>query len=65
MELSISDRIRDAAQAGLSVLPHSRQHVFRRDVISPQKGHILCDPKSLSFMPNNFLKESVIKPNTV
>jgi len=28
----------------LSVLPHSKQHAFDRDVINPQDGHILCDP---------------------
>jgi hypothetical protein len=26
-------------------LPHSKQRVFSRDVISPQFGHILCDPE--------------------
>jgi hypothetical protein len=25
-------------------LPHSKQLAFNRDVISPQDGHILCDP---------------------
>jgi hypothetical protein len=25
-------------------LPHSKQLAFNRDVISPQFGHILCDP---------------------
>lgn len=25
-------------------LPHSKQLVFKRDVIMPQDGHILCDP---------------------
>jgi hypothetical protein len=25
--------------------PHSRQNAFERDVINPQDGHILCDPK--------------------
>src|SRR6266853_4434845 len=25
--------------------PHSRQNSFERDVINPQDGHILCDPK--------------------
>jgi hypothetical protein len=24
--------------------PHSKQHAFKRDVINPQDGHILCDP---------------------
>jgi hypothetical protein len=24
--------------------PHSKQNAFNRDVISPQDGHILCDP---------------------
>jgi hypothetical protein len=24
-------------------LPHSKQQAFRRDVINPQEGHILCD----------------------
>jgi len=28
-----------------SGLPHSRQNVFERDVIKPQDGHILWDPK--------------------
>jgi hypothetical protein len=27
-------------------LPHSRQNVFRRGVINPQNGHILCDRTS-------------------
>jgi hypothetical protein len=27
-----------------SGLPHSKQHGFDLDVISPQFGHILCDP---------------------
>jgi hypothetical protein len=26
-------------------LPHSKQRAFNRDVISPQFGHILCDPE--------------------
>jgi hypothetical protein len=26
--------------------PHSRQHLLRRGVISPQNGHIRCGPKS-------------------
>ena len=26
-------------------LPHSKQRAFSRDVISPQFGHILCDPE--------------------
>ena len=30
-------------QAGLRDLPHSMQDVLWRAVISPQKGHILCD----------------------
>ena len=25
-------------------LPHSKQFAFKRDVINPQDGHILCDP---------------------
>jgi len=25
-------------------LPHSKQLAFKRDVINPQDGHILCDP---------------------
>src|SRR5712691_10167379 len=25
--------------------PHSRQNSFERDVINPQDGHILCEPK--------------------
>jgi hypothetical protein len=52
-------------QAGLSDLPHSRQHVLRRDVINPQNGHILCDPKLAVFMPKIFLNESLAKPSTV
>ena len=28
-----------------SGFPHSRQNAFERDVINPQDGHILCDPK--------------------
>ncbi len=31
--------------AGASDFPHSRQEVFDRGVIKPQKGHILCDAK--------------------
>jgi hypothetical protein len=27
-------------------LPHSKQRAFSRDVISPQFGHILCDPEA-------------------
>jgi len=44
-------------------LPHSRQHVLGRDVINPQNGHMRCDPKSLRFMPNDFLNDSVIEAN--
>jgi len=32
-------------RAGASDLPHSRHEVLDRDVINPQKGHILCDAK--------------------
>jgi len=32
-------------RAGASDLPHSRHEVLDRDVIKPQKGHILCDAK--------------------
>jgi hypothetical protein len=53
-----------AAYAGLSNLPHSRQDILRRDVISPQNGHILCDEKPRRFPPNNFLNESVTMANT-
>ena len=28
----------------MSERPHSRQCAFNREVIKPQKGHILCDP---------------------
>jgi hypothetical protein len=52
-----------AAYAGLSNLPHSRHDIFRRDVISPQNGHILCDEKSRRFPPNKFLNESVRMTN--
>jgi hypothetical protein len=31
--------------AGASDFPHSRQEFLDRDVINPQKGHILCDAK--------------------
>jgi hypothetical protein len=34
----------------VSDLPHSRQQVLRRAVISPQNGHILCEPKSRSSL---------------
>jgi len=32
-------------RAGASDLPHSRHEFLDRDVINPQKGHILCDAK--------------------
>jgi hypothetical protein len=32
-------------RAGASDLPHSRHEALDRDVINPQKGHILCDAK--------------------
>lgn len=32
------------AKTGLSGLPHSTQSAFRRGVINPHEGHILCDP---------------------
>jgi hypothetical protein len=35
----------DSVYAGLRALPHSRQHLFWRGVINPQKGHILCNLK--------------------
>ena len=25
-------------------IPHSKQHAFKRDVINPHDGHIVCDP---------------------
>jgi hypothetical protein len=53
-----------AAYAGLSNLPHSRQDILRRDVISPQNGHILCDEKPRRFPLNKFLNESVTMANT-
>jgi hypothetical protein len=31
--------------AGARDFPHSRQDVFDREVMRPQKGHILCDAK--------------------
>lgn len=36
------------SQAGLSFRPHSRQHVSKRGVMSPQNGHIRCKAKSPS-----------------
>ena len=30
----------------VSALPHSRQAALERDVIPPQLGHILCDPRA-------------------
>jgi hypothetical protein len=32
-------------RAGASDFPHSMHEVLDRDVINPQKGHILCDAK--------------------
>jgi len=34
---------------GASDFPHSRQEVLDREVINPQKGHILCDAKPRAF----------------
>jgi hypothetical protein len=31
--------------AGARDFPHSKQDVLDRDVIKPQKGHILCEAK--------------------
>jgi hypothetical protein len=36
-------------QAGFSRWPHSRQHLSKRDVMSPQNGHMRCDAKSPTF----------------
>jgi hypothetical protein len=30
-------------------LPHSMHRAFNRDVINPQDGHILCDPKRAAW----------------
>ena len=49
-------------RAGASDLPHSRHEVLDRDVINPQKGHILCDakPGAAGVMDaNTFEKEAV------
>jgi len=53
--------------------PHSRQNAFERDVINPQDGHILCDPKpaicGFSLMKRGdalkFLNERVMKVGSV
>ena len=53
--------------------PHSRQNSFERDVINPQDGHILCDPKpaicGFSLIPRadalTFLNERVTKVGSV
>jgi hypothetical protein len=47
-------------QASLNALPHSRQDDSKRDVISPQKGHILCEVKSpsLGFNLIHFLSDA-------
>src|SRR5450631_2494236 len=44
--------------AGLSTFPHSRQCALRLDVINPQNGHILCDPKSPPVVGKKFFKKS-------
>lgn len=51
------------SQAGFSALPHSRQQVSKRGVMSPQNGHIRCDVKSPSRgpIPNNFLPDAATK----
>ena len=50
--------------AGLNDLPHSRQHVLERDVISPQNGHTLSGLKSrfsrLNFA-NQVINQSAMK----
>jgi hypothetical protein len=50
-------------QARLRELPHSRQHVSWRGVMSPQNGHIRCEAKSPSrgAIFNNFLREAAMK----
>jgi hypothetical protein len=50
-------------QAGLSALPHSRQHVSQRGVMSPQNGHTRCDAKSPSCASilSIFLSEAAMK----
>src|ERR1700680_1036262 len=40
--------------------PHSKQNGLARGVISPQKGHILCDPKPSVFFANSFRRDSTI-----
>jgi hypothetical protein len=48
---------------GASDFPHSRQDFLDRDVINPQKGHILCDakPGAVGVMDaNSFDTEAVI-----
>jgi len=53
--------------------PHSRQNTFERDVMNPQDGHILWDPKpaicGFSLIPRadalKFLNERVTKVGSV
>jgi hypothetical protein len=50
-------------QADLNRLPHSRQAVSKRGVMSPQNGHMRCDAKSPSFgsMLDNLLRDAAMK----
>ena len=52
-----------AFQAGLSALPHSRQQVPWRGVMSPQNGHIRWDAKSptCGSMPSDLLNHAARK----
>jgi len=51
-------------RAGARDLPHSRHEVLDRDVINPQKGHILCDAKPGAagvIAANSFETEAVME----
>jgi hypothetical protein len=54
-------------QAGLRELPHSRQHVSWRGVMSPQNGHIRREVKSPSrgAILNHFRSEAPMKARRV
>jgi hypothetical protein len=50
-------------QAGLRVLPHSRQQLPWRGVMSPQNGHMRWDAKSPTrgSMPSDLLNQAAAK----
>jgi hypothetical protein len=54
-------------QTDLSDLPHSRQHVSKRGVMSPQNGHIRCETKSPSrgCILNHFRTDAPMKARRV